>query len=374
MNRVALYVFYDKDGKVDNYILYCLKEIKYVTDNIIFIVNGYIEQNSRFAVEQYADSIFIRENEGYDAGAYKDIISSIGERQLKKFDQVIFCNDTFYGPFSSLKEIFIEMGKRNVDFWGLNFIHNNISDHIQSYFLVFNKNIIKEGVLIDFFSKLKRKDMIESQDIVIKFEMGLFLYLVNRNYSYSTYIEPDSLNLYACPDAVTYGVPIIKAKCFTPLFFNEIRLKKAIIFLKKHTSYDINLILSSIKRKYKKNIIINENEINDKIEAIKFVPQTKVQKNEIENFVQCHENIYIYGTAFYGKIVYCLYLENQNSMRGFLISEDQNISQKSLYNYKIYKLSEIENEKAGIIVAVSNSIQEEIKKKLEGYTDILYLW
>src|SRR5574344_1485014 len=116
MKRLSLYVFWEKDGIVRNYVSYYLSELHKISE-ILVIVNGNINIASRNILQQIGCQIFTRNNHGQDFGAWNDAIKFIGLDQIKKYDQLILCNFTCYGPIYPFEEMFKSMEQRNCDFW-----------------------------------------------------------------------------------------------------------------------------------------------------------------------------------------------------------------------------------------------------------------
>ena len=98
VKRLALYIFYDKEGFVSDYVKYYVKALKEVTDRIVFIVNGKILPEGRREIEDIGPEIFNRENKGLDFGAWKETILSLGFEEILKYDELILCNCSSYGP------------------------------------------------------------------------------------------------------------------------------------------------------------------------------------------------------------------------------------------------------------------------------------
>lgn len=121
MRRLCIYFFFDSDGIVDAYVLDCLKKMAKHTEKILFVSNSKLTSESK----KHLATIKIvevkeRPNEGFDVWAYKHGIDSLGWEQLRTYDEVIFMNFTIVGPVYPLSEMFNEMDKRDVDFWGIN--------------------------------------------------------------------------------------------------------------------------------------------------------------------------------------------------------------------------------------------------------------
>ena len=118
VKRLALYIFYDKEGFVSDYVKYYVKALKEVTDRIVFIVNGKIQPEGRKEIEGLGLEIFNRENKGLDFGAWKETILSIGFPEIGKYDELVLCNCSSYGPAYPLSEVFSKMESEEVRLLG----------------------------------------------------------------------------------------------------------------------------------------------------------------------------------------------------------------------------------------------------------------
>ena len=120
MRRLLIYLTYDKQNIIDDYIGYFLRSIRPIAATIAVVCNMPKIEKGRHHLSDYADSIFYRENQGLDAGGFKDALCRfIGWDKIRQFDELILANDSFYGPFDDISKIFNEMESRNLDFWGL---------------------------------------------------------------------------------------------------------------------------------------------------------------------------------------------------------------------------------------------------------------
>ena len=89
MKRIAFYLFYDKDGVVDEYIYFKLKELKKSVDEIFFVSNSKIKANERAKLEQIVDTVYCRDNIGFDVWGYKEAMEIYGPEKLEHFDELI---------------------------------------------------------------------------------------------------------------------------------------------------------------------------------------------------------------------------------------------------------------------------------------------
>lgn len=119
MRRACIFSFFDKDGIVDDYVLFLLKSLRGHVDRLIFFSNGPLDEVQIGKIRKITDEITIRPNEGFDAMAYKQGLQLIDYDSKHQFDEVLMVNDTCYGPLFPFSEMFDEMEKRDCDFWGV---------------------------------------------------------------------------------------------------------------------------------------------------------------------------------------------------------------------------------------------------------------
>ena len=105
MRRCAVYLFYDRDGIVDEYNIFLLKEIKKHVENILVVCNGFLNECGKKKFETVANEVLIRDNIGMDVGGYKEGIAYIGYEELSKYDEIILMNYTFFGPLYPFSEM-----------------------------------------------------------------------------------------------------------------------------------------------------------------------------------------------------------------------------------------------------------------------------
>lgn len=264
--RLGLFAFYDKQGIVDDYVIYLLDSLKGIISEWVIIVNGEICNEGLTILKSYSDKVYVRENRGFDAGAYKEaVLEHLGQEYIQRYDELLIMNDTFYGPFFSWKKVWDKMSKCNYDMWGITghgAIPQKSDAHIQSYFIVFNKAVIKSGILFSFFSNLETHDSIG--DTVADFEVGLSQYIRKAGFRLGVYVNDSNsksseidngytynLSNMACEELIRdYDCPILKRKSLVGdrnQYYN-LNTYKAIEYIDEHCAYDVNMIKFNILR------------------------------------------------------------------------------------------------------------------------------
>lgn len=277
-NRLGIFVFFDNDGIVDDYVTYLLDDIIVNLKEMVIICNGKIGEVGLKKLKKYTDKIYIRDNVGFDVSAWRDgILNFLKRDYLESFDEVLFFNDTFYGPLYPFSEVFDVMNKKDIDFWGLTSHGESISivknkkvivpKFLQSYFFAFRKSVISSDIFYDYWRKLPPANDIEYIDAVTIFENKFAEYFSKKGFKYDSYIDNSTI----CNDIdhsicyntfMPYGMiknrnlPIVRRKVFKFDFYEVINnnaneeAKKALDYIKENTNYPIKYIWDNLLRLY----------------------------------------------------------------------------------------------------------------------------
>lgn len=370
MNRLGFVVIYDENGYIDESTFFLIKEMYKNTTELIVIANGIVENCFLKRLKMYTKNIIIRNNYGLDAGAYAEVmVENIGRNKLNKYDEIVLCNDTFFGPLIPLKDIFSYMDGKECDFWGIDKIDRNFLSYIIMYFCVFRKKIISSGHLYEYFEKNIYNKIRDIHDAFARFEVGLYYYLNKMGYIAETYTNTKGLHSQCDPDVgiIQYNLPIIKKKFFTKKFFNILKYKTVIELIKeKYISYDINILFKCVDRKYKDEMTA---EISDSISHYYSIPDIK--EEEINNFLRENKDILIYGYGSFGRAIEFIFRDKMLNFLGYIVSRKET---NKMYKDKIFSLDEqIPN--ASIIVALNKENTKEIKNSILGLNkNILFFW
>jgi rhamnosyltransferase len=381
MKRIGIFCFYDKDGIVDEYIEFLLDELSHCLSRLVVIVNGEINDRGKQIFKKYTDEIHIRKNKGFDGGAYKDVlINVLGWHEVQKYDELVLCNDTFYGPFVSFESIFDKIECEKADFWGLNYYCNKVANHLQSYFLVFRRKILQGSDLIDYFDKNINILSSDITDVYGDFELGLFYYLSNLGYSFSAYTKDNPYNIFQYSDISIrqFNMPILKKKVFSPKSIMWNNAMNTLKYLSLNNNYDINLILSNINRIY--NLKINKQEIlefnpNKAVVISNKYDVAKVNDNDIKSIALSGKKLYVYGLGVFSAHISTIINFYQGKVEGYIVSDDQRSMPRSKKGVKVSRVSEVDNEdNMVIIVALGKKYTQEVIPYLSKFKEVIYLW
>lgn len=368
--RLAILCFYEKEGCVDSYVYHLVEELMSVSDQTIIVVNGQMEEKAKAYFEEHHCIVWVRANEGYDAGAYRYVFRRLGESEINRYARIILCNDTFFGPFIPMKSIFGQMETKKSDFWGIAYQDTKLVQFIGSYFLVFGEKTICSGDLWNYFRELQ--EIADYQDALIAFEMGIFLYMKKKGYVSGAYISKKKyFSNIVCPyENLRYErLPILKKRAF--MDGDKENLRKALGFIRENFLYDINLIYSWMQRNHIR--IETDDGPGENARAAKANEMPVLSIEDIEQFIRKWKEVYIYGNGYYGHILMELY---RIKPKYIIVSDGQAPRQSRYKGIPVKTVSEVDLQKkeAGIIVALNKSNTQTVKKTLGGGDNLLYLW
>lgn len=270
VRRACIYFIYDRDGVIDDYIIYQLQDMRKNVEFLHCVINGRLTSDGRKALEKVADEVYVRENKGMDIGAYKAALEHIGWDEIKKFDELVLMNYTCFGPVYPFKEVFYWAEKQDVDFWGLtwgskcnwwgtnNYTHYNKSKrHIQSYFIAMRTSLCENNFLQNFFSDIPNEANYVMS--VYEYEYAFPGYFEKYGYKGMVYCdEKDDLNYPLLHNPVhllkDYRMPLFKKRSFFHHYTDVIantageETRRLIDFIETETDYDMNMVWDSILR------------------------------------------------------------------------------------------------------------------------------
>lgn len=237
--RLLIYVHYSKEELLSEEDLKTIDKFSTMCSNIIFVTNSRLKEKDLDKIRDYTTHILCRENKGFDFGAWKEALLKYGRAYVEEYDELILLNNSCFAPVFDLQEMFSKMEKKNLDFWGNTVFPYSpdgtyigkecIPEHLQSYFMVFNKSVLKSKVFWEFWENVlnytKLIDVVancESQFTKVLKDAGF----VFEPYIKETYYLSRFLNNYAIPyekpsTLVLLNDPFIKKKCYQYMNENE---------------------------------------------------------------------------------------------------------------------------------------------------------
>ena len=261
MKRAAVFAHYDKDSLIDDYVLYYLKELKTIADTVVFVSCCDLPEEETSKLKGIVSHVITEKHDEYDFGSYKRGFLFLKDR-LDDFDELIFANDSCYGPLYPLEKVFSKMEKENCDFWGITKNRFGIikvdgeykltkRPHLQSYFLVFKNNVFLADVFYNFIQSIKHYE--NKNDIIINCEIALTEKLKEAGFSYSPFIKRfmqfSSVLIYFWRLLIEYcNMPFIKCTILRNprVHMTTVQDWKKVIL--KNSNYPVELIENNLQR------------------------------------------------------------------------------------------------------------------------------
>lgn len=272
MKRIAIFCIYEETGAVDRSTYVLLGGLVKVIDKLVVVVNGELQPSDQERIKrEYGADIIIRENLGFDFGAYKDAMLSIGWEKLSSFDEMVHMNDTCFGPIYPFTEMFEEMRKRSLDFWGVtcheklsekNSIYHDVKHrHINSYFYAYGKNMISSSLFQSYWEKIKPPR--SYNEAIYGIEVNLTREYERMGFNWGVYINTEDIAwLSECPvyhqqrTLLERKCPLIKKRAFYSNYGMYIEYDlgrtnlEAFNFIQRSTSFDVDIIWDFLLRRH----------------------------------------------------------------------------------------------------------------------------
>ncbi len=379
LTRLGIFSFYDREGSVDEYVEYLLRDLKNCLSRLIIVINGEVSQQGKRKLEKYSKEVLLRENKGFDAGAYKEVfVKYLPEKEISRYDEIVLCNDTFYGPIIPFQDIFQKMDAVRCDFWGMNYRSFGVLDYLESYFLVFRGRALQKD-LISYFRNNIEENAHDIEDVCAFFERGLFMYLTReKNRFWGTYADRNDYNIFRSSASCIKkaGLPLIKRKAFSSRYYVQDQVLGALRYIKANSSYPVNDILNSVRRLYGLDITMgmaeSSNTEDERMEEYR-LPMSIQTPETIREFAEDSEELYIYGAGIWGRAIYWCYARGRAEFKGFVVSEGEKTSDCCM-GHPVIPYSRLEGKPGDIIVGLDSVNTQKVRGILEGRDRVLYLW
>jgi hypothetical protein len=166
--KLCLFSHWDKQGIIDEYVLYYLARIADQGFSIDLVsTSSHLEPESLEKALRICDRVVLRRNIGLDFASWVDLV-----RQPSTFqdcESLLLANDSVFGPFHDLGPIFDRIRADESSVWGLT-ENYDITRHLQSYFLVIPREILRSRSFRSFWRTVV--PLASKSRIVKRYEVG----------------------------------------------------------------------------------------------------------------------------------------------------------------------------------------------------------
>lgn len=321
VDRLAIYFFYDKDGIVDDYVVYFLNDLIKNISKLLIVCNGKLTPEGRERLEALTPNVLVRENTGFDIWAYKEAMEFYGWENLKALDELILLNSTIMGPIYPLCDMFEEMESRDVDFWGIT-AHSKIDFdpfgiskygyiplHLQSHFLAIRKHMLQSLEFKKYWDE--RPKVTNYIEAICYHEIIFTKEFEDKGFTWQMYVDTSDLGKYVANPLTIDPLdliknrkcPIFKRRSFFHDYHEFLSLSNGnstidlINYLQNDTDYDINMVWDNILRTQNQTDIKNTLHLN-------YIVPSNVLENKPED-TSTRKIALIMHIYFIDQIEYC---------------------------------------------------------------------
>ncbi|HFU4204681.1 TPA: rhamnan synthesis F family protein [Streptococcus suis] len=230
MNRLLIYVHFNKYDAISSHVMYQLKEMKPLFSKVVFISNSQLSKKnvdilfSKNLIQEFIQ----RENIGYDFAAWKAGLELEGLENLGQYDSVTVMNDTCFGPLWDMEPYFNQYESDvDIDFWGMTNHaevkgHNlYIPEHLQSYFISFKNRLVVSDVFKRFWKSVRAYS--DVQKVIDEYETQYTKMFTKSGFNYTAVLDTvpiyqeyfhRNFTIHYPQVLLDYKVPFIKIKTF----------------------------------------------------------------------------------------------------------------------------------------------------------------
>ena len=187
--RTAIFASFTDDGRIKETVLFYLRGLKKVVDNIVFIANCPVFHDEVEKLDGLVRLAVFRHHGCYDFGSYRigwNEALSLGLLDPGVCDELVICNDSCYGPVFPFQVVFDEMARRKkdgilADFWGMSVVNQYGRRMIPSYFYVFGTAVLEGSELGLWFDRMEPCH--HRGQVILRCESMLTEYLIANGYA-----------------------------------------------------------------------------------------------------------------------------------------------------------------------------------------------
>lgn len=352
-NRLVIMVCYSTSETLEKFKKILIESVQPHASYFVVALNSKINASDYAWLEKHCSQIVMRNNIGYDAGAYKDIICKM---PLQDYDELLLLNDTFYGFFYPLSEFFDKVkSEPTTDFWGLtrhphgHYLNNEpFEAHIQSYFLLICSRMLHSAAFLKFWEEMEYP--LAYMEAVKNFEILFTTYFRNKGFKGVAYCDLDNIGIYdeflnpfiEYPYELVKELkcPILKRKSF---FFNDKGVWDTVEYLRDNHLYDINIIEEQVKDDYRNGAV-----------AAYF------NLDKLDDFLKKFTRIYVYGKGKYAADISRYLAFRRVPVCKYIVSNKKDQTADDVI--EITQL--VSDETTGIIVALKPQYTQEVLGEL----------
>lgn len=240
MKRLVIYFHYDVQGLLDEPCRFAIRALQPFAQ-LVLVTNGTLQQSDRLWTEQSGVRLIERDNRGFDVGAYREALQTLGRQMVASQDELILMNYTLAGPVGtkdSLRAMFATMEKRrDLDFWGLTRHYamrsrrfgGYVPEHLQSHFLAIRQSMLAKDCFWQYWQTMQLPQSYEES--VVRHETRFTTHFEKLGFRWDSFVQTQDLKevfvnpIMACPRLLIEqkGCPFFKRRSFFTPYEDELR-------------------------------------------------------------------------------------------------------------------------------------------------------
>ena len=251
MKSICFYSSYFTQDYIPYYVKYYIEELEKHFSKIIFLTNEKQLQESELVYLKNKNiTLKFVSNEGFDFGMW---YKAFKEYKPLDYDRVGLINDSCV-LFKPLTEVFNWINGNPFDYCGL-VSSKSVYLHVQSYFIIINKNAIKP--VYDYF--MQHGLINDYKKVIFTYEIGLSAYLrkqglkVAAMFTSKKDIAAQNPSFLVIEEFIEGGMPMIKKK----IIFRSYRKGEYLSMLRMNFKLDPNVYIKLIKEVNKNQPLID---------------------------------------------------------------------------------------------------------------------
>lgn len=245
MRSICLYSSYFEEPAIPYYVRFYLEQLLPHFSEMLFITNEKkLDDASQRFLNVHKIKVKYVKNEGWDFGMWHKALQQL---DVKEYDRIGLINDSCV-LFASPQLFFDWLQATDVDYCGM-VDSNAVRYHIQSYFLILNKNAIQHAV--DYFNR--HGILTDVKEVIRTYEIGLTQYLLSKRlkisalHSTQLYKGEFSPMFYMPIELIKTGLPLIKKK----IIFSSFRRDEWFTLMRMNFKLDPDHYIDVIREKYR---------------------------------------------------------------------------------------------------------------------------
>ena len=212
--RLFLVAGYDKDGIIDDALIYYVSKLSEFGD-VILCMDCDCKKSETDKIKKYTIHTITKHHGEYDFGSYKHAFQYARNKGiLKNYDFVYLVNDSVFGPMFNITKTIQDIELTTTDACGMVISKHKTHSFMESWFVRLNKKIFLSIWFDKFISNVQPEEY--KHIITIKYEHGLTNVIKGNRCSWTGLYEFSGRYTYNKPKGLfKHGCPFVKKASFT---------------------------------------------------------------------------------------------------------------------------------------------------------------